>query len=258
LAAAQTPAEVRQVLDRQIAQLEAARKAAGTNAAALTAVGLAEARLRTAAADRQAELERPAPAGKDSAARAKRDDTQAADVHDDPVEVSWLPEFANRRLTVALEHMRSNMRVLRRGDPEARERVVAQLFSSIPQALLVMLPLFALLLKLFYLFKRRLYMEHLIVALHSHAFLFLALLLGVGLAELGGWLIPLAAWTAAPIHALGWALALWVPIYLLLMQKRIYRQGWGMTLVKYLAVGWCYLWLLMLALLLALAIGLSH
>ena len=38
----------------------------------------------------------------------------------------------------------------------------------------VLIPLFALLLKLFYVFRRRLYMEHLIVALHSHAFLFLA------------------------------------------------------------------------------------
>ena len=39
------------------------------------------------------------------------------------------------------------------------------------------MPLFALLLKIFYIFKRRLYMEHLIVALHSHSFIFLSLLL---------------------------------------------------------------------------------
>ena len=28
------------------------------------------------------------------------------------------------------------------------------------------------------------------------------------------------------------AMAVWVPIYLLLMQKRIYRQGWLVTLLK--------------------------
>ena len=42
---------------------------------------------------------------------------------------------------------------------------------------LVLLPVFALMLKIVYAFKRRLYMEHLIVALHSHAFLCLTLLL---------------------------------------------------------------------------------
>jgi hypothetical protein len=48
--------------------------------------------------------------------------------------------------------------------------------STVPSTLFVLLPVFALMLKFAYAFKRRLYMEHLIVALHSHAFLCLALL----------------------------------------------------------------------------------
>ena len=51
------------------------------------------------------------------------------------------------------------------------------MLSAVPSTLFVLLPMFALMLKLAYAFKRRLYMEHLIVALHSHAFLCLALLL---------------------------------------------------------------------------------
>ena len=60
--------------------------------------------------------------------------------------------------------------------------------SAVPSTLFVLLPVFALMLKLLYVFKRRLYMEHLIVALHSHAFLCLALLLVFALAALErGW-----------------------------------------------------------------------
>jgi hypothetical protein len=139
-----------------------------------------------------------------------------------------------------------------------RGRLLGQLFSSLPQVLFLMLPLFALLPKLMYAFKRRLYMEHLIVALHSHACLFLALLLGVLLVLLEGWLVTVASWATGPVRVLEWALVIWVPTYLLLMQKRIYRQGWTMTIVKYLAVGWCYIWLLTFAVLLGAVLTLSH
>ncbi|MCK7596498.1 DUF3667 domain-containing protein [Microbulbifer sp. CAU 1566] len=121
------------------------------------------------------------------------------------------------------------------------------LFGSIPSALFIMLPIFALCLSLLYLFKRRLYMEHLIVALHSHAFLSLALLLAVLLFDLRAWLtephtLPQALFNLALV-----ALALWVPVYLLLMQKWVYRQGWPMTLFKYSLLSVVYLLLLSMA-----------
>jgi hypothetical protein len=47
------------------------------------------------------------------------------------------------------------------------------------------------------------------------------------------------------------ALFAWMAIYLLIMQKRVYRQGWFMTLVKYCALGFCY------TLLLGIGIGLT-
>ena len=64
--------------------------------------------------------------------------------------------------------------------------------------------------------------EHLIVALHSHAFVCLTLLL---------------QYTQTGLFA-------WIPAYLLLMQKRVYAQGWGMTLLKFGLVGIAYLMLL--------------
>jgi hypothetical protein len=49
---------------------------------------------------------------------------------------------------------------------------------------------------------------------------------------------------AGVLHsALGWvelALVLWMPLYLLIMQKRVYRQGWILTSLKYLLLGTAY------------------
>ena len=36
-------------------------------------------------------------------------------------------------------------------------------------------------------------------------------------------------------------LVIWMPIYLLLMQKRVYGQGWIMTLLKFGFIGVVYL-----------------
>ncbi|TXS94019.1 DUF3667 domain-containing protein [Parahaliea maris] len=65
-----------------------------------------------------------------------------------------------------------------------------QLMDSLPQAMFVMLPCFALLLWLFYLFSPFHYLQHLVFALHFHSFLYLLYLLSEGLdwagLEIGG------------------------------------------------------------------------
>lgn len=177
-----------------------------------------------------------------------------------PVKVSWLPDFLNLRLNRAISHMHDNLAAISGpGDhAAAKERLVGQFFSALPGAMFVMLPAFALLLKVVYLFKRRLYVEHLIVALHSHAFLFLSLLLGTLVHLLGAVLKPHAPWLAGPLNLLVAGLWLWAPTYLLIMQKRVYRQGWPMTVLKYLFVGWCYCWLLAIAFLGAGVLGLAE
>jgi hypothetical protein len=176
--------------------------------------------------------------------------------------IGWLPDAANARLNLLGQHMRANLHTFMHGDAAAREesvqRMIAGFFGVLPLTMFVLMPVFALLLKLVYVFKRRLYIEHLIVALHSHAFLFLNLLLGVLVAMLAGWIRPHASWLA---QGLGWIdvlLWLWAAVYLLIMQKRVYRQGWPMTVLKYLFVGWCYGWLLLFAVMIDFALGLAH
>ena len=157
-----------------------------------------------------------------------------------PIEIAWLPEFANARLNSMAAHAKENLLAARKHPAEA----VARLFSVLPQTLFVLMPLFALMLKIAYVFKRRLYMEHLMVALHSHAFIFLSLLvlvvlhLLIGRATAGaGWMLPILAL----LRAAAWT---WIPLYLFLMAKRVYRQGWWMTTFKFCLVGFCYLFLI--------------
>lgn len=209
--------------------------------------------------DRQAALP-PAGAGTSAPSAADAGDAQHRDWLErrTVVHVGWLPQFANDRITADIAHFKHNLNVMRAGDPVAQRQAVqrfsAAFMSVLPQVLLVMLPVFALLLKLVYLFKRRLYIEHLMVAFHSHAFIFLALLLSMLLA-LAGYSLP--PWADTPLDWLQGLLWTWVAVYLLLMQKRIYRQGWPMTVLKFGFVGFCYSILLGLAMGAAMVIGLS-
>jgi hypothetical protein len=153
-----------------------------------------------------------------------------------PVRIDSLPGFANDWINRQVARVQRNVSRLRE-DPELFKDAV---LGAVPSTLAVLLPLFALMLKLAYLFRRRLYMEHLMVALHSHAFMCLALLLlfvVMGVKDL-----------AAPAGAaarLGFSLAeaaiwIWMPLYLLLMQKRVYAQGWPMTVLKFGVIGVLY------------------
>ncbi|MFC5525363.1 DUF3667 domain-containing protein [Rhodanobacter ginsengisoli] len=161
-----------------------------------------------------------------------------------PLLVGWLPSFANEWLNDSIERARNNLHDMNSGNAAAAKaaawRLMGGVFAVAPQVLFVLLPVFALLLKVFYIFKRRMYMEHLIVAMHSHAFIMLSLLVLVALDLLRGWIAQHAAWLGAPLgwlHAAAW---LWMLAYLFLMQKRVYRQGWFMTSLKYAGVGICY------------------
>lgn len=139
------------------------------------------------------------------------------------------------------------------------ERFIDKLLGALPQMMFLLLPLFALLLKLFYVFKKRFYTEHLIVALQSHSFLFLAflllLLVSVSTDALAAvWsggadtVDTTAQWIASII-------AIWIPVYLFLMQKRVYKQGWFLTFLKFSLIGIIYLSLLTFAIVGAALIG---
>ena len=253
--------EVRALLDAKDNALDAVQTF-GSDAMAAQAEQ-AKQRLHDAANRRLVELHAPPlPASSSTVAAPAVRTTGSGHAAVSPVRIDWLPGFVNSGLTATLQHIQDNWHAFRHGDPTARqaakERMINGVFGKLPGAMLLLVPAFALLLKLFYVFRRRLYMEHLIVVLHSQAFLFLWLLLCTLLALLADWLQPHAPWIASPLDWLTWILVLWAPVYLLLMQKRIYRQGWPMTLLKYGCIGWCWFWLLVCVLLGATVLGLAH
>lgn len=109
------------------------------------------------------------------------------------------------------------------GWEEVGRRTSEAFLEHVPQTMFVMLPAFALLLKLLHLRRRRLYVEHFVFSLHFHAFAFLTLTLILGAEQ-----VPALRDARVP-----GVLGAWIFVYLFLAMKRVYGQGAGRTLVKY-------------------------
>ena len=277
---ARTPAEVRAQEQQALAKIDHALAEPQLPASAKETLEVARGRVQSGAADRLVEMKsgqapaaaggHVAPASSSSAALTPEESGHSIDLNapddDTPdlprhrLAIAWLPGFANDWLNQAGERARANLRALKRESTRnaAIQRMAAGVFSLLPQTMFVMLPLFALILKLFYIFKRRLYMEHLMVALHSHAFMFLSLLVLFGLAALKALVIPHVSWLGVPLGLIIAAAWIWPFVYLFLMQKRIYRQGWFFTTIKYWCVGLCYTVLLGIAVLFAFVLSMAR
>ncbi|MEO5628955.1 MAG: DUF3667 domain-containing protein [Thermomonas sp.] len=259
IGSAMTVAGVEQARDAKLADLaKAKREMAGTPAAAgIPGIEAGEQSVR-ATASRRIEQLQEAQAKGIAPPQPMKDNFNINiggkrwDADKNPVKLAWVPGFANRWLNGQVDRGNRNIDRLKQ-DPSVFKDAV---LSAVPTTLFVLVPVFALMLKLAYLFKRRLYMEHVVTALHSHAFLCLDLLLVLLVQALAQWLAP---GDGALATLFGWIeglLLAWMPIYLLLMQKRVYAQGWPMTLLKYFVLGTFYSILLTFAIAASMAIGL--
>ncbi len=111
------------------------------------------------------------------------------------------------------------------------ERFVQSAVGRLSGLSFLMLPVFALLLKLLYIRAGRYYVEHLIMGLHTHAFLFILLIVVALLGLLGSSIASIAAGTLAAVAP---------PVYLLLAMRRVYEQGWMFTVLKWIALLFVY------------------
>jgi hypothetical protein len=123
------------------------------------------------------------------------------------------------------------LRGLLRAD-QSPQLFLQQLIGRLSGLVFLLVPVFALLLKGLYLRSGRLYIEHLIFALHTHAVFFLALIAIVLLALLG-----LSATLGYAQGAFFWGMGL----YLLLALRRTYQQGWIKTGLKWMVLLFVYL-----------------
>jgi len=112
------------------------------------------------------------------------------------------------------------------------DRMFNSLESILPNVLILFLPLFAVVLKLLYFFKRILYFDHLIFSLHFQTWLMGAVLIIYALALQNAW------WSA---------LAILIPIYLAKAQKVVYKQTYWLVIPKTLTIIFTYLVLILFA-----------
>ena len=254
ISAAMTPQEVIARRDAALAKLQTAKAITGALIGATPAPGDVQkqidagmeksaAKIRTEADRRLGYLQKVADAKARGEAPPPDPDIDAMSFNGkpwnaktNPLRIGWLPDFANARLNAAIEHAKENIPRIRKNPT----LLIAGALGVLPQVLFVLMPLFALLLKIFYLFKRRLYMEHLIVALHSHAFVFLSLLLFALAGFAHAWARTAAPWLSPLFGLLLTVMGWWIPIYLFVMQKKVYGQGWFFTTLKFGAIGICY------------------
>lgn len=111
-------------------------------------------------------------------------------------------------------------------------RLIERWTENSPVAALAMLPLMALLLKAMYPLSRRYYVEHLLMLVHFHSFLFLLFSAGIVFNALSGWAnLPEAAIIA--VNVAGW---LFVPFYLYRSLRVVYGQGRFVSLLKFLVM----------------------
>jgi len=120
---------------------------------------------------------------------------------------------------------------------------IATLFSNLPYMMLCCIPLFAFVLKILYIRRHIFYIDHLIYALHIHTFAYTGIMLIV-LATIG-----LNRMVPGPVA--GWTIALlWIAfaMQIFLSIRRVYRQGWFISTVKFFTGGFVYLMVISAAL----------
>jgi len=152
--------------------------------------------------------------------------------------------FANGSLESKLQTLSKSVdqKLQAETDPEARESLLRMKRNlSSPRALtntflkylswafFVMLPVFALLLSVFYWRRKLHFIRHLVFSVHIHSFVFLLNILLVALSFL--WHLP------------GWVFGISVlggNIYIYMALKRFYGQGYLKTFVKFMVLGGVY------------------
>lgn len=166
------------------------------------------------------------------------EDTIDVFIHSLSIETeTGFPKLIKTKLKTAIESIEQ--------DPNIAGSI---LLDFAPPVIFCLLPLFALLLKLSYLTKRVYYTEHLILALHNHSFLFLMLTLNLVIA-LALHRFNQIAEVLMPI------LFLWIPIYMWLSMKYVYKQGSLATSLKYIILGTSYLTLVLSGIVLCFIFG---
>jgi len=158
-----------------------------------------------------------------------------------PVDIKWLPGWLNDRINDEIEDSPHKAEQIN----ENPNLIIDKVFDILPATMFVLLPMVALIFKFWYLFARRYYIEHLIFSLHNHAFIFVSLIV-ILLANLAQTQLAAHDYPVAS-DTMGWlaiVIGMWIPVYMLISLRVVYRQNWLMTIGKYVLIGLSYMTLL--------------
>ena len=97
--------------------------------------------------------------------------------------------------------------------------------------ILLMMPFLAMILKALYFFSKQFYVEHIILTLHNHTFLILAMIIRMPLNLMGEGTVMIISPLANLVSTL---LAIWMVIYLFLSLKVYFGQGYLLTTFKFI------------------------
>ena len=115
-----------------------------------------------------------------------------------------------------------------------QKELVEDFIHALPKMLLVCLPFFALYTRVLFRKSGQVYLQHLVLALHFHTFIFLWVLVRNGWGFLVGFL---------PFGLKGWLMFgcnLWLVLYPLLMLRRLFANSWPKTVFKTGLLGFAY------------------
>jgi len=114
----------------------------------------------------------------------------------------------------------------KKGKTEFFQKLTSAFLHNIPKMLFILLPVFALLLKLLYVRRKQFYfVDHAVLSLHYFSFIFLILIFSVFVLDK---IFGTAFFTQISV--------LWIFVYLLMAMKKLYGQSWWKTTQKFLAL----------------------
>ena len=128
------------------------------------------------------------------------------------------------------------------GEDGTRGKLFLQtLLNNVPTMMLCCVPLFALVLKLLYIRKRRYYVEHLVYALHIHTFIYV----GVTVVVLCAVLIAQWSDVARALFSTACGFVMFGLVFLSI--RRVYGEGWFFSTLKFILGGIAYFVVLIIA-----------
>jgi len=186
----------------------------------------AAAAIRAEAAKEEAAANNPAGAAQGDANPARKG------LQENNALTEFCKEFAkpDPKASKNYERMRN---FCKRSAEDRGEALFEDVVHNIPHAMFVFLPLLALFMKVLYWRPKRYYVEHLLLLIHNHAFVFLALTILYSIKH-----IPVVGKHVGLLEAFIWLYIVW---YIFRGMRNYYGQSRKLTLAKYLAVGLAYI-----------------